>query len=412
MIQNCAVTLEDLDNVTKKYRDGVMISSNEGDSGPSRGQKRRTRLRNAIASNWAKITWDMDKDSLKTYRDRLQSHVDAINLVLSTFHWSATEKIYAHNKIQAEKMQEFHDNMVQSNCSLAQLVEAMHSMLLRPKQATPGAFLMGMDYELEGSSGGAAESASVRAGGFAPREIVPVAAHHVPIGMFNKRVPGLNMANFAMLSVPSGQAPAPIIKAFSAMSAVEAVAPSPSIKPPQELPPKIVSINIRRQSQGARALADLKQSLTPKLRPSFLDPTVPSVGQLSEGLEYIFSPLPRSTGRQLEIAREARVGELRLWTQSLDHLINSLAIPHATSGDGSHKLTVSQHRNDLISILSKINEAIETSSANMRDLVYEGFSAAHIDHTLDKVLSLTNLVRAHMQVEEFMEERSDWLRTR
>ncbi|OAL33502.1 hypothetical protein AYO20_07188 [Fonsecaea nubica] len=96
MVQNCAVTLNDLDSVTKKYRDGAMVSenneNNEGvesgaGSGSRRGQKRRQVLKNAIASNWAKIRWDIDKDSLKAYRDKLQAHINAINLVLSTFHW-------------------------------------------------------------------------------------------------------------------------------------------------------------------------------------------------------------------------------------------------------------------------------------------------------------------------------------
>ncbi|KIY04092.1 uncharacterized protein Z520_00784 [Fonsecaea multimorphosa CBS 102226] len=88
MIQNCAMTLEDLDNATKRYRDNAMIYDNERDSDSGRGvQKRRRQLRDAVTSNWAKIRWDMDKDSLKTYRDRLQSHVDNINMVLGAFHW-------------------------------------------------------------------------------------------------------------------------------------------------------------------------------------------------------------------------------------------------------------------------------------------------------------------------------------
>ncbi|OAG42871.1 hypothetical protein AYO21_02822 [Fonsecaea monophora] len=423
MVQNCAVTLDDLDNVTKKYREGATMSenneNNEGvesgaGSGSGKSQKRRKVFKNAIASNWAKIRWDIDKDSLKAYRDKLQAHVNAINLVLSTFHWSATEKIHAHNKVQAEKIQQYHDDMVKSNSSLALLVEAMHSMMLEPTRTTPHSAPMDIENSFRGPRGLAAEPPPPPVGPKSvPSPVIrSVAAHRVPLGMCDMRS---NFAGLAASSIAPGipqHTPSLYLRAMPAVDAAATV-PPPVIrhrmppKPRKELPPEIVAINIKRQTQGAKALADLKQSLTPKPQPSFLKPVVPSVPQLLEGLEYVFSPLPRSTSPQLEAARRMRIRELELWIQSLDHLISSSAISCAPSTNKA-SVTVSDQCTDLVGLLSEMNKAIESSSENMRDMVYEGFLAARVDHVLDKVLTWTKSIRAQKEVEEFMEERSGW----
>ena len=87
MVQNCASTLEDLDSVTKRYREGTRQDDVEEDVGNSSSHKRRRRLKKMVESNLMKIRWDIDKETLRVHRDKLQSHVDAISLVLNTFHW-------------------------------------------------------------------------------------------------------------------------------------------------------------------------------------------------------------------------------------------------------------------------------------------------------------------------------------
>jgi hypothetical protein len=90
MIQGCASTLEDLDSATSKYRVGAvqddtsLITVDEASASES---AYRTRLRRRLAANMTKIRWDMDKSTFKAYRDKLQAHADAINLVLNTFLW-------------------------------------------------------------------------------------------------------------------------------------------------------------------------------------------------------------------------------------------------------------------------------------------------------------------------------------
>lgn len=85
MVKDCADTLEDLDNATLKYRDGAdkgILTPSEQSTLP-----RTARLKRRIAANVMKIRWDLDKDSLKSYREKLQSHTDAMNLLLNTFLW-------------------------------------------------------------------------------------------------------------------------------------------------------------------------------------------------------------------------------------------------------------------------------------------------------------------------------------
>lgn len=88
MIRNCATTLEDLDSATKKYREAGQQDNEELNSNPSTSDTpQRANLKRRLASNIMKIRWDIDKDTLRVYRDKLQAHTDAINLVLNTFVW-------------------------------------------------------------------------------------------------------------------------------------------------------------------------------------------------------------------------------------------------------------------------------------------------------------------------------------
>jgi hypothetical protein len=90
MIENCATTLTDLETVTAKYREGARPRDRDVDgTEPESGLGRRERVKRRLASNLALIKWDMSKDELRSYRDKLQTHADSINLVLSTFNWYA-----------------------------------------------------------------------------------------------------------------------------------------------------------------------------------------------------------------------------------------------------------------------------------------------------------------------------------
>lgn len=82
MIGSCASTLQELDSVTKKYRD-VEIQANKGKT------KLRTLddVKKSMKVNWQRVRWDREKQSLQQYREKLKSHTDAINLMLTSIVW-------------------------------------------------------------------------------------------------------------------------------------------------------------------------------------------------------------------------------------------------------------------------------------------------------------------------------------
>jgi septation ring formation regulator EzrA len=82
MISSCASTLQELDTVTKKYR----VVENEA----SKEKKNRRTLEDVKKSfqvNWQRVRWDHEKQSLQQYREKLKSHTDAINLILTSVVW-------------------------------------------------------------------------------------------------------------------------------------------------------------------------------------------------------------------------------------------------------------------------------------------------------------------------------------
>ncbi|KAI4932415.1 hypothetical protein J4E85_002813 [Alternaria conjuncta] len=82
MISSCASTLQELDTMTKKYR---LVENEAG--------KEKTSLRTledvkkSIRVNWQRVRWDREKQWLQQYREKLKSHTDAINLILTSVVW-------------------------------------------------------------------------------------------------------------------------------------------------------------------------------------------------------------------------------------------------------------------------------------------------------------------------------------
>jgi hypothetical protein len=84
MVASCGATLQELESVTKKYRE----VADPVESDVVHEQPRSVaRLKEDIRVNWRKIRWDVERYSLSEYREKLQAHTDAINVVLSTFLW-------------------------------------------------------------------------------------------------------------------------------------------------------------------------------------------------------------------------------------------------------------------------------------------------------------------------------------
>jgi hypothetical protein len=85
MLNSCASTLQELDAVTKKYREaGIDAEVN----GQAKKEKRTLDdVKRSLYINWKKVRWDHEKQSLQQYREKLKSHTDAINLILTSTIW-------------------------------------------------------------------------------------------------------------------------------------------------------------------------------------------------------------------------------------------------------------------------------------------------------------------------------------
>ena len=86
MIDSCGSTLQDLDSMTQKYRDGTKPTESEVNDN-RRKKVFLARVKENCNINWMKIRWDMERYSIQYYRDKLRSHADAINIVMNTFLW-------------------------------------------------------------------------------------------------------------------------------------------------------------------------------------------------------------------------------------------------------------------------------------------------------------------------------------
>lgn len=86
MIDSCASTLQDLDTMTQKYRDGTKPTESGGNDNQSK-KVLLARLKQNININWMKVRWDRERYSLQYYRDKLRSHADAINIVMNSYLW-------------------------------------------------------------------------------------------------------------------------------------------------------------------------------------------------------------------------------------------------------------------------------------------------------------------------------------
>lgn len=82
MVNSCACTLKELEAVTEKYR----IIESQANKGKT---KLRTLddVKKSIRVNWQRVRWDHEKQSLQQYREKVKSHTDAINLILTSVVW-------------------------------------------------------------------------------------------------------------------------------------------------------------------------------------------------------------------------------------------------------------------------------------------------------------------------------------
>jgi hypothetical protein len=82
-----------LDNTLAKYEDIIEDGKSAVPQEPAMAnltvakKSSLMRLKRTVTINWLKVRWDCEGRVLTEYRDKLQRHTDAINIVLNTFLW-------------------------------------------------------------------------------------------------------------------------------------------------------------------------------------------------------------------------------------------------------------------------------------------------------------------------------------
>ncbi|CAI7631461.1 unnamed protein product [Penicillium viridicatum] len=106
MVRSCLRALGHLESATDKYRAAVTT--------PSLVFHNRHRLKilhsqqftTEVKTQWRRIMWDLRGESLSQYRRKLESHLGAINLLLNTLIWSATDRIEQDGMRQGRRIEE------------------------------------------------------------------------------------------------------------------------------------------------------------------------------------------------------------------------------------------------------------------------------------------------------------------
>lgn len=106
MMTSCKATLQELDDVTKKYRE-LGIDSEPEATQPGKKKFTYEVAKKKVKVNWTKIRWDQEKRSLQSYREKLKSHTDAIQIIIIStlwfvvppMYWSRTHRLIGHGSI-------------------------------------------------------------------------------------------------------------------------------------------------------------------------------------------------------------------------------------------------------------------------------------------------------------------------
>ncbi|CAG8922772.1 unnamed protein product [Penicillium salamii] len=122
MIHSCRQNLQTLEEATLKYRDTVKVSSKNYGS-----ETHRMPQLVELRSQWRSFIWDFRGKSLThlQYRQKLETHVAALNLVLNTCTWSATSRIENNSQRQNQRMEAL---AFQSSCSSGIPFSPMHNV--------------------------------------------------------------------------------------------------------------------------------------------------------------------------------------------------------------------------------------------------------------------------------------------
>ncbi|KAJ5985900.1 hypothetical protein N7522_013096 [Penicillium canescens] len=121
MVRLCRQTLEDLERMTAKYRD-IMKVSTSIQCIDSPGSTSLFTLK----VQWRRFMWDLRGESLTRYRQKLETHTAAINLMLNTCIWSTADRIEEDSRRQGQRIEELLHQASNFNGTFSHLMQSIH----------------------------------------------------------------------------------------------------------------------------------------------------------------------------------------------------------------------------------------------------------------------------------------------
>lgn len=87
MIASCAATLTELEKEFAKYASADQVNSTAELGARDKLQLSLSRLKKSVKIGSMRLRWSKDSRLFMEYREKLQSHADAINMIVTTFLW-------------------------------------------------------------------------------------------------------------------------------------------------------------------------------------------------------------------------------------------------------------------------------------------------------------------------------------
>ncbi|USP76631.1 hypothetical protein yc1106_03905 [Curvularia clavata] len=395
MIRNCASTLHELESVTEKYR---MIEGRAVEQATGNKEKTKSRtlddVRKSIQVNWYRVRWDNEKQSLQQYREKLKSHTDAINLILTSAIWANSASADERSRQGHEKTHTLLEEVLrkpEADASLRSIVEDIRNILTEPNRSARG-LLDSAPVPVPMSS-----SPVIAAYQLSPS---PIGGSFGVVGNQAGRFASVNMATTVLPIRPSIDP----VRVRSVARATETPylkrqrvekirIRQPNVVGQGDIPSATDDLNAMRRAVGVREYEAFKQRHTPPKqvqKPSFLKPIAPTIQELRDCIPYIFASLPDGKQQTQELR-----SEIERWAQGFSLFVRNNK-PDTESDAG------------LLALLTRLNEAVEKSAKSVRRLFYEVSDSIGLLETLDKVMMVSKSVRVMKEIEEFQDAKEEW----
>ncbi|XP_014558716.1 hypothetical protein COCVIDRAFT_93769 [Bipolaris victoriae FI3] len=398
MMNACASTLKELEAMTEKYR-SVESTAVENAAANKGKAKLRTLddMKKSIQVNWYRVRWDREKLSLQQYREKLKSHTDAINLILTSMIWANSTLADDKSTQSHEKTHGLLEQVLkksEADDSVRSIVEDIRNMLTqvdlgarKVPETQPAPVVL------------SSNSAFIAAYAHSPS---PIIKGNVFATSYAQRSASVNINLNPALPIrpPRGHMKRVLFSSGAAETPFHDHQHAPEIQNElssavgqTNLPSETIDLNARRHAFGEEEYEAFRQRhpIEEKVKkPSFLTPATPTIQDLYDGTIYLFSSLPE--GKQQ--TDELKFATQR-WTQGLSLLIKNTT-SDAESDDG------------FLHLLQMLNRTVEGSAKSVRKLFYEVSGSAGLLGALDQILATSKSVRVMKEIEDFQDAKEEW----